>query len=149
MKTKNKLEKGLEFEEKIYEWLLREKNISCKKNPLQKQPLGENAQGIEIKNDQRFNETGNLFISTNKIYGNKTIGWGIYKDDNSWLYIIGDENTFWIFTCRQLQNFQKENKVFTKVVKHEKGSEVGFLLPISKANKIAPSYSINQLTFKL
>ena len=79
----DKLKKGIEFEDYIYDWLLKNKYISCKKNPLHEQKYGENSQGIEIKNDQKFNITGNLFISIKRQYGSNDVDWGIFKKDNT------------------------------------------------------------------
>lgn len=96
--------------------------------------IGENKAGIEIKNDQKFRQTGNFYIEVaeksnpdKKEYSPS----GIYRDDNTWLYIIGDYQSIYIFSKKQLQFlFQQHTKreVVTPTSK-------GFLLPIKDADE--------------
>ena len=54
----------------------------------------------EIKRDGKFRETGNLYIETaEKSHPDKYefIPSGIMRQDNSWLFVIGDEKTIYIF----------------------------------------------------
>jgi len=98
METTIKLQKGFEFEAYIMDWFCKQKNINLSHYTLLKEQIekGENRQGIEIKNDQRFIETGNLFISVERDYGYTKYESGIYKNQ-SWLYVIGNEDLFYIF----------------------------------------------------
>ena len=95
---------------------------------------GENSAGIEIKLDKKFRETGNLYIETAEksnpinVYYIKS---GIFRNDNTWLYVIGDYDTHWIFSKKRLINIYKTN-IFRAV---QTDTSQGYLLPISKANK--------------
>ena len=80
-----KLKKGITFESYIADWFQKEKGISLSTYHAEnEQRKGENRQGIEIKNDQCFNATGNLFISVKRIYGISQLNWGVFKEDNTW-----------------------------------------------------------------
>ena len=70
METKIKQEKGLQFESYIMDYFAKHKNISLSHYTTYQEQidLGENRQGIEIKNDQRFQDTKNLFIIDSSIF---------------------------------------------------------------------------------
>lgn len=92
---KEMLEKGLEYQDFITDMLLSEIGISLSTYSSKKYQysVGENKQGIEIKFDDRYKETGNLYIEikekSNAINANY-VDSGIYRSDNTWLYVIGD-----------------------------------------------------------
>ena len=56
METTKKQQEGLEFESYVMDWFCSQKNINLSHYTLLKEQInkGENRQGIEIKNDQRF-----------------------------------------------------------------------------------------------
>lgn len=94
--------------------------------------FGENSAGFEIKLDNNFRQTGNLYIeiaeksdANNKEY----IPSGIYG--KSWIYIIGDYQTIYIFSTEQLKKMHKYKKYEYRKIPTSKG----FLLPIEKAEK--------------
>ncbi len=95
---------------------------------------GENVQGIEIKYDKKFRETGNLYIEvaekSNPELREYTIS-GIYRLDNSWLYAIGDYHTIYIFSKKHLQLMHETNKYKTICTK----TSQGFIIPINEADK--------------
>jgi len=91
-------------------------NINSKKFQYN---TGENLQGFEIKYDARC--TGdNGTIPTNRLsieIAEKTdlnnlnfIPSGIYRDDNTWLYIQGNYNGFWIFPKKLLILLHKSGR---------------------------------------
>lgn len=66
----------------------------------------ENLLGLEIKFDRQLEKTGNIYIEiaekanpANPYY----VASGIYRDDNSWLFGIGDYEDFFIFTKKRLK----------------------------------------------
>ena len=67
---------------------------------------GESASGIEIKNDRRMAESGNVYIEFKQttIRGSDMKESGIHQKDQSWLYVIGDYSKFYIFAKNQLQS---------------------------------------------
>ena len=71
MQATEKQSKGLQYESFIMDWFAENKRINLSHyTTTQEQFLkGENRQGIEIKNDQMFAKTGNLFISVERDYG--------------------------------------------------------------------------------
>lgn len=75
--------------------------------------VGESVCGVEIKFDDRFAETGNLYIETaEKAYprDGAYVPSGIYRSDNSWLYVIGNFDTIFIFAKNLLQGMQQRGK---------------------------------------
>lgn len=139
MKTTQKQDKGFEFESYIMDYFCKQKNINLSHYTLLKEQIekGENRQGIEIKNDQRFNETGNLFISVERDYGYTKYKSGIYKDQ-SWLYVIGNEDEFFIFAVKHLKQYYEHNKpvLFNGFKSHKNGIDKGFLLSRKQAERI-------------
>lgn len=104
---------------------------------------GENRAGIEIKFDRKFRETGNLYFEIaeksrpeNKDY----IPSGIYRMDNSWLYVIGDETEFFIFSKKQLKLLHQSKKYLPK----QTPTSMGFIMPVEDARKF---YSIHTVKF--
>jgi hypothetical protein len=92
--------------------------------------IGENKAGIEIKFDRKFRDTGNFYIEIaeksnpkNKEY----VPSGIFRNDNTWLYIIGDYETIFIFSKEQLKKC-KDN--YRQV---EIPTSRGFLIPTNEA----------------
>jgi len=73
---------------------------------------GENVNGVEIKLDLNFSKTANLFIETEErpTTDQPFSPAGIYHKDNSWVYVIGDYNTIFIFMRNTLQLLHKSNR---------------------------------------
>ena len=139
---KEMLEKGLEYQDFITDILLSEIGISLSTYSSKKYQysVGENKQGIEIKFDDRYKETGNLYIeikeksnATNPNY----VDSGIYRSDNTWLYVIGDYTEVFIFSKKQLIMMHKKG-IFKEVTTP---TSIGFLVPRAKAVK----YSIKKI----
>ena len=91
---------------------------------------GENLLGAEIKRDGMFRQTGNLYIETaekahpdNPAY----VPAGIRRDDNSWLYVIGDEIAVYVFSVKYLRKMQGR---YRQVTTH---TSTGFLMPVCDA----------------
>ena len=99
---KTMLEKGLEFQDFICEALLKEMGINLTMFSSRKYQLskGENIQGVEIKFDDIYKKTGNIYIEiaekSNEENENYVIS-GIYRNDNTWLYLIGNYEEVFIF----------------------------------------------------
>lgn len=97
--------------------------------------IGENKAGIEIKNDTLFPETGNLYIEiaekSNAVNKN-FIKSGIFRSDNTWLYVIGNMERIFIFSKKQLQVFY-EKKSFKEV---SNLTSKGFLIPVKEAERV-------------
>jgi len=129
------LREGLQYQDFIAEHLYQiglplfnyaSKEYQCKH--------GENKLGVEIKYDKKMDETGNIYIEVaEKSHPNnpKYIDSGIKRNDNTWLYIIGNKKVAFVFTKRML--LLRENEY-----RHvETATSKGFLVPISDAEKYA------------
>ena len=89
-------------------------NIQSKNGQL----FGENLLGLEIKFDREFERTRNLYIETaEKSHPDnpKFVPSGIYRNDNSWLYGIGNYQEFFIFTKKL---FAHDSHVLVDGIEH-------------------------------
>lgn len=97
---------------------------------------GENMLGAEIKRDGNFRRTGNLYVETaEKAHPSRPSfsPSGIYRRDNSWLFVIGDEQTLWIFPTKYLRRLcEKFGEDRWRAVKTE--TSVGRLVPLRDAD---------------
>jgi len=136
-KNRESVDDGIRFQDYVCELLAREhiiiQNFSSKKYQL---TIGENLQGIEIKLDNRCIETQRLSIEiAEKTHADKT-DWtnsGIYRDDNSWLYIQGNFEIVFIFQKNLLQMLHRTNRYKTG----ETNTIRKFYLPFAAARKYA------------
>jgi len=129
----DKLQQGLEFQDVVTKALYQRGIvvIGYASRRFQNEE-GENMLGAEIKRDGLFRETGNLYIETaEKSHPDKPlyIASGIYRQDNSWLYVIGDEKTLYIFSVKYLRLLE------SRYPKKEKPTSRGFIMPIAEAEK--------------
>ena len=133
---KNMLEKGLEYQDYVTEVLIKELGISLSSysSKSYQQTKGENKQGFEIKFDDRYKETGNIYIEVeeksdpNNLYFVKS---GIYRNDNTWLYLIGNYDEIFIFSKNHLQLMHRAANYRIVETKTSKG----FLVPKKDAKK--------------
>ena len=141
---KEKLEQGLCYQDKVIEELYSNGLPLISYSSKQYQTMiGENKAGIKIKNDSKFRQTGNFYIEIDEksnANNQEFIKSGIYRKDNTWLYIIGDDIGFYIFSKKQLILLEQSNK-YKKV---QIPTSKGFLLPINDAIKL---YSIKEINF--
>lgn len=112
-------------------------NISSKKYQYN---VGENLQGFEIKYDARCTgdmntkATGQLSIEIAEKSKSENLYYvdsGIYREDNSWLYIHGNYMMFWVFSKKFLIGLHKTGKY----KEHELPTIKKFYLPIDVADK--------------
>lgn len=138
---KDKLEEGLEFQDVVTTALYQRGIVVVGYASRRYQRLkGENMLGAEIKRDGKFRETGNLYFETaekshpdNAAY----VPSGIMREDNSWLYVIGDEQTIYIFPVNYLRMLvPRYRKVQTPTSR-------GVLMPVAEADK----YCIRRIDF--
>lgn len=133
---KEMLSKGLEFQDFVTDILIKELGISLSSYSSVKYQnnKGENKQGFEIKFDDRCKETGNLYIETSEKSNENNPNYvdsGIYRNDNAWIYIIGNYEELYIFSKSHLILMHKTKQykeVFTKTSK-------GFLIGKEDADK--------------
>lgn len=119
--------------------------IGCYSSKKYQYKKGESRAGVEIKYDQRVAETGNLYIETAEKADPSRPAFsdsGIFRNDNSWLYVIGDYRTIWIFAksmLRLLYEATKQEGVprYPRVDEATFGTSKGFLLPRIDADRYA------------
>ena len=114
-------------------------NYQSKKYQFEK---GENRAGIEIKRDGKFRTSGNLYIEISekaRPRGGDYVPSGIRRIDNTWLYVIGDEQTVFVFTKSQLVRLAALTKPNgeKQLKRVETPTSQGMLLPVSQAMIIA------------
>ena len=97
--------------------------------------IGENYFGMEIKNDQSYAMTGNLYIEYKEKSISTNENWvesGIFRGDNSWLYLIGNNKVFYIFSIKDLRkafkSVDKNQQYKHKRIQCNRGTSWGFLL---------------------
>ena len=103
------------------------------------QNIGENSAGIEIKHDMRFQDTGNLYIEISEKSdpnNQNFIKSGIYRNDNSFLYVIGDYKEYWILSKKTLISLHK-SEIYREV---EIPTSQGYLLPRNEADKFCEKH---------
>jgi hypothetical protein len=131
----SKLKSGEQYQDFVHELFIQYLRIELTfyTTKLDQYKIGENEQGIEIKFDDRLKETGNLYIEyAEKSHPSKTEYFpsGISRDDNSWLYVIGNYEDVFIFGKRQLYGVKDAFKhVVTPTSK-------GYLIPKKEALKL-------------
>lgn len=124
---KNSLEVGHEFQDYVVEILTKHKGLSISIYQSKKYQFskGESLQGIEIKYDSRSTGdcTYNKCTATNNVaieVAEKTninlsdfTPSGIYRRDNTWLYIVGNYHQFWAFGKKHLILLHKKGNYKT------------------------------------
>lgn len=128
-----KLQEGLEFQDIVTNALYQRGIVVVAYSSRRFQnEKGENMLGAEIKRDGRFRETGQLYIETaEKAHPNNPvyIRSGIHRADNSWLYVIGDEKTVYIFSTKYLQLLEPRYE------RKQIATSQGFVMPLAEAEK--------------
>lgn len=106
------------------------------------QKKGENSCGIEIKHDCRMAETGNVFIEIIECT-ERNPQWrdsGIYRQDNTWLYLVGDRSQAFIFGKKALQREHKSGRWENK--NSHVNSSKGFIIPVTSCIELAEKYLV-------
>jgi len=132
-----KLVEGLEYQdfvaEKLYHFGLPLFNYASKKYQIE---YGENKLGVEIKFDQKFEKTRNLYIETAEKTRPEIENYspsGIYRNDNTWLYVQGNKKIFFIFSKKFLRQLFETGKY--KEIEIGMKTSKGFLMPNADAEK--------------
>ena len=100
------------------------------------QLIGESAAGVEIKFDGNFRKTGNLYIEiaekSDPSNPNYTAS-GILRDDNTWLWVIGDWDEARMIAKNSLvliYRCPEEYKAKRNIRTTQSDTSIGMLLPI-------------------
>ena len=129
------LETGAQFLDFVMETLMKRGVVlqpyTSRKNQFS---LGESLQGWEVKLDNRFTETGRLSIEIAEKSKASNAAWipsGIYRRDNTWLYIQGNYEYLFIFMKKFLVSLHKSGRYKEDVIPTLKK----FYLPLADAEK--------------
>ena len=106
---KEKIEEGLKYQDFVCDQLRRMTPARiimpyCSRDYQYRN--GESASGYEIKYDGRMADTGNIYIEVAEKSDPNIQGWtesGIYRDDNTLYYLIGDYKKAYVFSKHQLK----------------------------------------------
>lgn len=97
--------------------------------------VGESASGIEIKYDKRMSDTGNVYIEvaekSNPSMPSYTAS-GVCRNDNTWLYLIGDYDKALLMSKRQLYVCTKNSEWCARngVLFRETPTSLGYTFPV-------------------
>lgn len=132
----NQLEKGLTYQDFVCDHLYNVGIIVVPYTSVEYQKRkGESRNGIEIKFDDKM-ASGNIYIETqekSKSSNKEYVPSGIYRNDNSWLYVIGNYELILIFGKRNLQILFESGRY--QEIEISRGTSKGFLLPIAFAKE--------------
>ena len=128
-------EKGLEYQDFVVKKLYEAGIPLVGYSSFQYQvTIGENAAGVEIKFDDRMKDTGNVYIEVAEKSDKRNEAFaasGIYRNDNTWLYAIGDYSVIYLCGKTHLrQLYERERgkaKTFVKFT--DTPTSQGMLLP--------------------
>lgn len=130
-----KLQEGLEFQDVVTrELYMRGVVVVGFSSRRFQNQIGENMLGAEIKRDGNFRKTGNIYLETaEKAHPNnpRYVPSGIMREDNSWLFVIGDEKSVFVFSTKYLRLLVAQ-KNWREV---RKATSIGTLMPIAEAEK--------------
>ena len=116
--VQNPLEVGREFQDFAAKHILNQLGLSIQIYGSKKYQYneGESAQGIEFKLDNGFTKYNHLSIEiAEKTYEDQA-GWipsGIYRTDNTWLYVQGNYEYFYLFFKHTLVQLHKQGRLDT------------------------------------
>ena len=98
--------------------------------------VGESRTGVEIKHDELFATTGNLWIEVAEKAKPRDGDYapsGIMRADNTWLYVIGNYDIIFLFAKKLLQLLSHKKTIIPNKTK----TSLGYLLPEAEARKYA------------
>lgn len=109
--------------------------------------VGESIAGIEVKNDKRMTDTGNLYIETHeRHHGEEFVPSGIDREDNTLFWCIGDFDVAYIILKKQLK-FLCDNHERFGFRKVETETSKGILIPTKWLDE-HDIYVVKKLKFK-
>lgn len=99
---------------------------------------GETEEGVEIKYDGRMEDTGRVYIEMQEkthIDNENYILSGIYRNDNSKLFLIGNMTQWFLFSKEKLVWLDRLDPPFLYRPKPT-GTSIGFCIPIENAKHL-------------
>ena len=136
---KQQLQIGLEYQDFVCEVLLKELGfpIITYASKKYQNTKGENKQGIEIKYQSKMQEYQSLYIETHEKSNENNVDFipsGIFRDDNTWLFLTGDYTVLYIFGIKFLRRVYEAQLYKPSEPKGIKTSK-GFVMPLKDAGE--------------
>lgn len=136
----SQLREGQEYQDFITRLLLQRKGIvlmqtvsrSCQNS------IGETLSGYEIKYDKEYHRTGNLWIEVAEkasIREGPYAKSGIYRDDNAFMWVIGDRQNVFVILKKLL--IAEAEAISTRIIENKLKTSKGFTLPGSRAKRLS------------
>lgn len=100
--------------------------------------VGESRTGVEIKHDEKFATTGNLWIEVAEKARPRAgdyVPSGIKRADNTWLYVIGNYDTIFAFPKQHLLALEASGRY--PIIENNTRTSQGFLLRDAEARASA------------
>ena len=137
---KTKFEQGLEYQDFVCDQLRIREGwfVGCYSSRKYQQEKGESVCGLEIKYDMRLSETGNVYIEVAEKSRPELPEYtasGVFRKDNTWLYLIGDYHQAFVFGKTLMRNLylNKDQKKALGCVDRQTPTSKGFTIPIKSA----------------
>lgn len=135
-KSLTSLEDGLRFQDFVRPLLLQYGILAVYYTSREYQlKHGESVYGIEIKLDNLCTKTGRLSIEVaekGRASNASYVPSGIYRADNTWLYVHGNYERFFVFAKKYLRVAHVSGKYQT----HDKPTIKTFYIPMADAERI-------------
>lgn len=149
---KDKLEQGMKFQDFVSDKLRQKYGIyvGVYSSREYQQDIGESASGIEIKFDDLYQRTNNIYIEVSEKSNASMLEYtpsGVMRDDNTWLYLIGNYTEAFMFSKHQLRMILMNSEYIRNngIVQKKTPTSIGYLLP-SKWIKTA-GYCLKHFVF--
>ncbi len=155
---KTQLQKAFEFENYIANLISQkyELNLEQYLTPYGQYKLGENALGIEIKNDKLIKIYGNVYIEYEEKSNPRNLNYinsGILKSDNCKYWLIGTEEIFYIFRKSRLLDIYNEELMLKErgqrsnrgILFKQKKTSKGFVYPIQNAIRNKDTITMDEM----
>ena len=141
----NKIESGLIFQDFVVDTVQQILGISIVQyaSRFYQIQVGESRQGFEIKHDEKYATTGRLWIEIAEKARPRAgdyVPSGIDRDDNTWIYIIGDYDTLFLFAKKTLKALRNTGRY--PIRENNTRTSRGFLL----ADRLARAFAEKVLT---
>ena len=131
------LKKGLEYQDFVLDQLRRMDGmpifLGAYASEKYQYAKGESPSGLEIKFDDKLKETNNLFIEVKEktdAANENFIDSGIMRNDNSWLYLIGNYEQAFIFSRRVLRAFCDKKNRNVEIKPARQKTAWGYVFPV-------------------
>ena len=136
----HKIESGLVYQDFVADVCLEVLGLPIVQytSQLYQQTKGESRTGVEIKHDEKFASTGNLYIEIGEKAEPRPGPYapaGIYRSDNTWLYLIGNYDTIFVFAKLHLRGLHQSDRYH--VIENGMRTSLGFLVPEADARHLA------------